>query len=146
MVVVITSGGFDPLHVGHIEYLTSVKRVTKANLHICIVNNDEFLMRKKGYAFMKMSERARIVRFIKGVDYVWYSSDRDDTVCESLRQIREMFPAAKLVFAKGGDRDSSNSPEYSLCKELNISFMDGIGKKIQSSSELVEHVMEVQHG
>ncbi len=146
MVVVVTSGGFDPLHVGHVEYLTSAKRVTHANIHICIVNNDEFLLRKKGYVFMKMKERERIIRYIKGVDYVWHSMDEDDTVCTSLMQIRKTFPTAKIIFAKGGDRDITNTPEYSLCKELNIIFEDGLGKKIQSSSELVEHAMEAKHG
>lgn len=143
MVVVVTSGGFDPLHAGHIEYLISAKQVTKADIHICIVNNDAFLLRKKGYVFMKMQERECIIKNIKGVDYVWHSTDSDDTVCTSLKQIRNAFPTTEIIFAKGGDRNTTNTPEYSLCKELNIRFVDGLGVKIQSSSELVKHAMEV---
>ena len=99
-----------------------------------IVNSDDWLNRKKGYAFMSEQERVEVISAIEGVDNVVIASDKDDTVCETLRDIKPD------IFANGGDRNNKNTPEKDLCKELGIKMTWGVGgKKIQSSSELVSN-------
>lgn len=134
MVVVVTSGGFDPIHPGHVHYLKHVKHDLKANIHICVVNNDEFLMRKKGYVVQPQKSRGEIVLSLKGVDFVWYSRDEDDTVCKSLRSIRKQFPFADIIFCKGGDRLKDEIPEVEVCNELGIEIVDGCGGYVKTTS------------
>ena len=123
------SGGFDPVHIGH------VKMIEEASRHggvLVILNSDEWLQRKKGYAFMSWKERSYIMGNIKGVIAVTNVNDSDDTVCHALNKHR---PDA---FANGGDRKTENTPEMKLCEELGIELMWNVGGgKIQSSSELV---------
>ena len=123
------SGGFDPVHIGH------VKMIEEASRHggvLVILNSDEWLQRKKGYAFMSWKERSYIMGNIKGVVAVTNVNDSDDTVCHALNKHR---PDA---FANGGDRKTENTPEMKLCEELGIELMWNVGGgKIQSSSELV---------
>ena len=106
---------------------------------IVIANSDEWLMRKKGYVFMPFEERAEILESIKGVVAVVKAKDDDDTVCETLKDLR---PDA---FANGGDRKGDNVPEVALCEELDIQMLWNVGgDKIQSSSWLVEKSKENQ--
>lgn len=131
-IIVAASGGFDPLHVGHIDYLEKAKKLgTKL---VVILNTDEFLIRKKGYVFMSFEERMQIVAALRCVDEVVRCIDSDDTVCETLRVIRPH------IFAKGGDRllSRGNIPEVDVCKEIGCTIVDGLGKKIQSSRSLVD--------
>jgi cytidyltransferase-like protein len=130
MIVVAASGGFDPIHIGHIEYLEQAK--TLGDKLVVIVNSDDFLIRKKGYAFMPLAERMAIVRSLRCVDEVVACIDLDQSVCESLRLIHPD------IFAKGGDRHAGEIPETNICRELGIAIHDGLGPKIQSSSELVK--------
>jgi D-beta-D-heptose 7-phosphate kinase/D-beta-D-heptose 1-phosphate adenosyltransferase len=132
MIVVAASGGFDPLHVGHVEYLQMAKAL--GDKLVVIVNSDEFLVRKKGYAFMPLQERMQIVAALACVDEVVACIDQDQSVCETLRKLRP------TVFAKGGDRNSGNIPEKAVCDELGIVITDGLGAKIQSSSDLVKKI------
>tara|TARA_R100001509_G_scaffold107309_1_gene63748 strand:- start:7725 stop:8141 length:417 start_codon:yes stop_codon:yes gene_type:complete len=126
---VMVSGGFDPIHVGH------VRMILEASKHgpvIVVANSDDWLMRKKGYVFMPWEERAEIIRSIRGVYRVEKVDDSDNTVCEAISRCR---PDA---FANGGDRKGDNTPEVSLCNSLGIELMWNIGGgKIQSSSDLV---------
>jgi len=129
---VVVSGGFDPIHIGHVRMIREA-----ANLGdgvIVIANSDAWLERKKGYAFMPYVERQEILYAIKGVVDVVEAIDDDGTVCESLKKIK---PA---IFANGGDRKSGNVPEYDVCAELGIEMRFGVGgnDKPQSSSWLVE--------
>lgn len=130
MRTVLVSGGFDPIHIGHVRYIQN------AALHgrvIVALNSDPWLMRKKGFVFMPFAERAAILQAITGVSEVWLASDDDNTVCESIRIIK---PDS---FAKGGDRGPSNTPEADLCREMGVQLIYGCGGgKIQSSSNLVE--------
>lgn len=132
MKTITASGGFDPLHVGHVEYLEHAKSL--GDKLIVIVNADEFLIRKKGYAFMPLAERVQIVKALRCVDEVFVCIDQDQSVCESLRAIKPD------IFAKGGDRNSGNIPEKIVCDELGIMIVDGLGQKIQSSSDLVKKI------
>lgn len=128
--IVCASGYFDPLHVGHIEYLEKAK--TLGDKLIVIVNNDKQAILKKGKSLMSQEERLLIVGSLKFVDGVFLSIDKDKTVCKSLEFINPN------VFAKGGDRFEGEIPETKICKKLGIKIIDGLGKKIQSSSEIIK--------
>ena len=128
MKVIATSGYFDPLHVGHLECLELASKL--GDKLIVIVNSDLQAKLKKGEAFMNEDDRMKIVAALKCVDEVFLSIDQDKTQCESLKRINPD------IFAKGGDRTSSEIPESKICKELNIKIIDGLGEKIRSSSDL----------
>ena len=136
--LVVTSGGFDPLHVGHLRCIQAASRLTgKKGVLAVIVNGDGFLMRKKGHIFMPLSERMELISGLKGVDYVVPWDDGSQTVTECLRIIKPN------IFAKGGDRTGpENVPEYDTCTEIGCTVVFGIGgvDKVQSSSALVEKV------
>ena len=138
MKIAIISGGFDPIHVGHIELMEKAKSI--ADSLVVIVNDDDFLTRKKGKPFMSLKERIQIVRSIKYVDMVIKSVDKDQTVCESLKGLASCKTSnEKLLFCNGGDRTSGeNTPEHALCLDLGIETVYGLGDKIQTSSWLLK--------
>ena len=129
-IIVVTSGYFDPLHVGHIECLELAKEL--GDKLVVIVNNDWQAALKKGKSFMKEEDRLKIVSSLKCVDEVYLSIDKDRSVCESLRDI------SPDIFAKGGDRTSDEIPEAVVCREKNIKIVDGLGDKIRSSSLIIK--------
>ena len=124
---VAVSGYFDPLHVGHIEYLEMAAQL--GDELIVIVNNDRQAALKKGESFMEEKDRVRIVQALKCVDRAVLSVDEDRTVCESLRSIKPD------IFANGGDRANHEIPEAKVCRENGIEIIDGLGDKIRSSSD-----------
>ena len=128
MKVVATSGYFDPLHVGHIECLELAKQL--GDKLIVIVNSDFQTKLKKGKSFMNQDDRMKIIASLKCVDEVFLSIDKDKSQCETLKYLKPN------IFAKGGDRTSKEIPESEICAELGIKIIDGLGKKIRSSSEL----------
>tara|TARA_R110002020_G_scaffold249581_5_gene463532 strand:+ start:406 stop:834 length:429 start_codon:yes stop_codon:yes gene_type:complete len=129
------SGGFDPLHVGHVRLIESASEHGDV---FVILNSDEWLMRKKGYMFMTFDERKEIIQSMRSVHDVVEVNDDDGTVCEALGRIRPHF------FGNGGDRLSDNVPEVGLCKELGIKMIFNLGgEKIQSSSDLVQSYKEM---
>tara|TARA_Y100000310_G_C20462780_1_gene706162 strand:+ start:41 stop:463 length:423 start_codon:yes stop_codon:yes gene_type:complete len=132
--VVVASGYFDPIHIGHIEYLEKAKEL--GDKLIVIVNNDVQIRLKKGKSFMSQEDRMKIVSSLRCVDEVFLSIDEDKSVCRSLEAIKPN------IFAKGGDRTIDEIPETPICRELGIQIIDGLGEKIRSSSELVERSME----
>ena len=138
MKIAIISGGFDPIHVGHIELMQKAREISDALL--VIVNNDDFLINKKGKAFMPFDERVKIIQSIQYVSGVVKSVDKDQTVCKTLKQIVANSNLDEtLFFCNGGDRTSGeNTPEHKLCLELGIEPLYGLGDKIQSSSWLVK--------
>ena len=129
MRTVVVSGYFDPLHVGHLEMIKLAKQL--GDKLIVIVNNDYQTSLKKGRPFMKQEERLKIIKALRDVDKVFLSIDKDKSICESLRVIKPD------IFANGGDRHQGEIPEAKICKELGIKMIDGLGGKIQSSSELI---------
>lgn len=136
--IVVVSGGFDPIHKGHIEYLKRAKELSeKKGKVICILNNDDFLTKKKGKPFMDMANRYAVLNSIRYIDTVIASIDEDNTVCETLKLIKEINPKEKIVFAKGGDRTKDEIPEAKTCEELGIEIIDGLGEKIESSSSIL---------
>ena len=137
--IIAVSGGFDPVHIGHVRMIQDAARYGDV---MVIINSDDWLMRKKGYVFMPWEERAEIMGNIKGVRFVTQVDDSDGTVCEALRRHR---PDA---FANGGDRKTQNTPEMDVCEELGIQMMWAIGgnDKPQSSSWLVNKLKENKNG
>lgn len=135
--LVLTSGGFDPMHVGHLRCLIESAEIAKKAGHevklAVIVNGDGFLLRKKGYAFMPEAERLEIIAGVRGVDYVVPWDDGGQTVTGAIEILRP------LMFTKGGDRDAaSNVPEFDLCEKIGCKVIFNVGGgKIQSSSDLV---------
>ncbi len=127
-VKIAVSGYFDPIHVGHLEYLKMAKSL--GDILVVIVNNNQQCVLKKGKFFMDENDRLKIVKAIKYVDEVVLSVDQDKTVCKSLELIRPN------IFANGGDRSTDEVPETSVCKKYDIEMVDGLGEKIRSSSSL----------
>ena len=126
---VAVSGGFDPLHVGHVRM---IKEASLTGDVIVIANSDEWLLRKKGYVFMPFEERKEILQSLQGVTDVIKAVDFDDTVCESLILLMPDY------FANGGDRKNFNTPEMHTCSNCGIKMLWSVGGgKIQSSSDLV---------
>ena len=124
---VVASGYFDPIHVGHIEYLEMAAKL--GDKLIVIVNNDNQAALKKGTPFMTEGDRLKIVSSLKCVDEVFLSIDEDPTVCRSLQAV------SPDIFAKGGDRFVDEIPEATICKEIGAEIVDGLGMKIRSSSD-----------
>ena len=125
---VAVSGYFDPIHVGHLEYLQLAKKLGD-NL-IVIINNNLQAELKKGSTFMDEKDRMEIVAALRCVDEVFLSIDTDKSVCKSLEHIKPD------IFANGGDRSLDEIPETAVMKKYNIKMVDGLGSKIRSSSDL----------
>lgn len=125
---VAVSGYFDPIHVGHLEYLKMAKEL--GDSLVVIVNNNYQCKLKKGKPFMDENDRLEIVKALRFVDEVFLSVDKDRTVCKSLEAVKPD------IFANGGDRATSEVPETPICKKYNIKMVDGLGDKIRSSSNL----------
>ena len=132
--IVVVSGGFDPIHSGHIAYFKAAKAL--GDELIVGINSDEWLIRKKGKAFMPMHERQAIVQSIKYVDYVIRFNDDDDSAILLLKLVKQTWPNDKIIFANGGDRNESNNREISV---ENVKFVYGVGgsMKLNSSSKIL---------
>ena len=128
MIVVAVSGYFDPIHVGHLEYLKLAKQL--GDKLIVIVNNDKQAILKKGKSFMNEKNRMEIVSALQCVDEVFLSIDDDKSVCKSLEFLKPS------IFANGGDRSLSEIPETAIIEKYSIKMVDGLGEKIRSSSKI----------
>lgn len=129
-IIVAASGYFNPLHVGHIEYLEKARAL--GDYLIVIVNTDRQVELKGSKKFQTEQDRLRIIQSLKCVDLATLSLDQDSTQCKSLAFYKPD------IFAKGGDRTANEIPEAKVCKELGIKIVDGLGEKIRSSSELLK--------
>lgn len=130
---IMVSGGFDPVHIGHIRM---IREASKYGDVIVVANSDDWLFRKKGFVFMEWEQRTEILSAIKGVIKVSGVDDSDGTVCEAIRRLKPNY------FANGGDRKKHNTPEQSVCEEMDVKMLWGMGGdyKANSSSELVERI------
>lgn len=135
MKIVICTGGFDPVHSGHIEYLKSAKEL--GNQLVVGLNSDAWLTRKKGAPFMPWNERANVIGNLECVDRVVNFDDADGSACKLLEEMKRQFPYAEIIFANGGDRTDENIPEMSVD---GVKFVFGIGgfNKSNSSSWILE--------
>lgn len=135
--VVLITGGFDPLHSGHLSYIKSASEL--GQILIVGVNSDEWLARKKGRSFMPLSERLAIINTLKHVTLAISFDDNDGSGKDAIRQVRKQYPDAKIIFANGGDRTKENIPEMDIV-DNNIEFVFGVGgsDKKNSSSWILE--------
>jgi len=145
--VVVVSGGFDPVHVAHLRMFKEAKKL--GDKLIVILNNDNWLKKKKGYAFMNQEDKKEILLGFECVDEVMISGHSENPTDMSVcKEMRELKPD---IFANGGDRKKAGSfeegdvPEYKVCEELGIKLVFNVGPpKIRSSSELVKRARENQ--
>ena len=136
MKIVVVSGGFDPIHSGHIEYFKAAKLL--GDKLIVAVNSDQWLINKKSKFFMSFSERANIISNLSMVDQVIDFEDDEDGSCAlALEKIKDLYPDDEIIFCNGGDRKEGNIPEMEV---KNITFEFGVGgnNKINSSSEILK--------
>ena len=134
--IVLVSGGFDPLHSGHIQYFKSARELGD-ELWVAI-NSDKWLTRKKGQAFMSFVERKAIIENLEMVNEVISFDDKDDTATQAIKQVKERNPEARIIFANGGDRKKENVPELDA---KGVEFVFGVGgeHKMNSSSTILEN-------
>ncbi len=127
------TGGFDPLHSGHIEMIRQAGSL--GDVLVVGVNSDEWLERKKGRPFMKFEDRSIVVGELKGVHDVIGFDDTDGSAKDAIKRVRKEYPDHTIVFANGGDRTKDNIPEMNIDDD-NIEFVFEVGgsDKINSSS------------
>ena len=135
MKIVIVTGGFDPIHSGHLAYFKAAK--TLGDMLIVGLNSDAWLTRKKGRPFMPMSERYALVNALSMVDEVVIYNDNDNSSCDAIRKVKESYPGHEIIFANGGDRTKDNIPEMIFD---DVEFVFGVGgeDKKNSSSWILE--------
>jgi len=135
MRVVLVTGGFDPLHSGHIEYFKAAKQL--GDRLVVGVNSDDWLIRKKGRTFMLIGERLHIISHLKSVDHCIQFYDDSDHAVDAIKQVQMLYPNDRIIFANGGDRTSDNIPEMAIA---GVDFVFGVGgsTKQNSSSWLLD--------
>jgi cytidyltransferase-like protein len=129
--LVLITGGFDPLHSGHIAYIQAAKKL--GDTLVVGINSDAWLARKKGSAFMPFDERMNIVKNIKDVDFVLEFNDDDGSAKSAIKVACQTWPEHKIIFANGGDRTDANIPEMD-CGINNVEFAFGVGGKDKKNS------------
>jgi cytidyltransferase-like protein len=131
--IVVVTGGFDPLHSGHIAYIKAAREL--GDSLIVGVNSNEWLRRKKGQEFMPWEERATIIAALHDVDRVINFDDSDNSAKDAIKKVRAIHPAARIIFANGGDRTKENILEMDLLQEmLHLDFVFGVGGEDKKNS------------
>ena len=136
--VVLVTGGFDPLHSGHIAYFKAAKKL--GNKLVVGVNSDEWLTRKKGRPFMPLNERIALIKELKCVDNVICFDDSDNSACGAIYKTMATN-IGKIIFANGGDRTDTTTPEYKIYGDhSDVEFVFGVGgeNKANSSSWILD--------
>jgi cytidyltransferase-like protein len=137
MKIVLVTGGFDPVHSGHIAYFKAARAL--GDILIVGLNSDDWLVRKKGAAFMPWNERLCIINNLSMVDEVYTFDDDDNSAKHFIQQVRAHYPNAELIFANGGDRTKDNIPEMDVVDHnLQFEFGVGGGDKKNSSSWILQ--------
>jgi cytidyltransferase-like protein len=127
--IVLVTGGFDPIHSGHISYINAAK--TLGDILVVGVNSDDWLRRKKGQEFMPSSERIDIIQNLKSVNHCILFDDTENHAIEAIRNVKLMYPGDRIIFANGGDRTSENIPEMI---EPDVEFVFGVGGEDKKNS------------
>lgn len=135
--IVVVTGGFDPIHSGHIAYFKAAKEL--GDILVVGINSDEWLARKKGKAFMPINERVEIIRHLSMVNLTLEFDDSDGSAKDAIRKVRALYPKDKIIFANGGDRTDKNIPEMDII-DSDLTFAFGIGgfDKANSSSWILQ--------
>jgi len=140
--VVLVTGGFDPLHSGHLAYFKAAKAL--GDTLVVGINSDSWLKRKKGRSFYTWNERFQLIKNLEMVDYVIEFNDDENNSINAIKQSTQIFPGAKIIFANGGDRTAENIPEMGLLDDIrykdNLEFVFSVGgdNKMNSSSWILE--------
>jgi D-beta-D-heptose 7-phosphate kinase/D-beta-D-heptose 1-phosphate adenosyltransferase len=140
--VVLVTGGFDPLHSGHLAYFKAAKAL--GDTLVVGINSDSWLKRKKGRSFYTWNERFQLIKNLEMVDYVIEFNDDENNSINAIKQSTQTFPGAKIIFANGGDRTAENIPEMGLLDDIrykdNLEFVFSVGgdNKMNSSSWILE--------
>jgi cytidyltransferase-like protein len=129
--IVLVTGGFDPIHSGHIEYFKAARQL--GDKLIVGVNSDSWLARKKGQPFMPITERLSVIENLKMVDHCVIYDDNDGSSIEAINNVKMMYPNDTIIFANGGDRTATNIPEM-VIKDVEFRFGVGGENKMNSSS------------
>ncbi len=135
-IVVAVSGGFDPLHIGHVRLFQEARKL--GDELVVILNNDSWLLKKKGYVFMPQEERKEILEALESVDRVIITNHQPNP--EDMSVCAELLELKPHIFANGGDRREDNVPEVLVCNEMGCKMVFNVGEggKVQSSSQLAE--------
>ncbi len=139
-IVVVVSGGFDPVHIGHVRMFQEARAL--GNRLVVVLNNDNWLMKKKGFVFMPEAERKEVIEAFRAVDEVVLTKHEagttDMSICKALEELRPD------IFANGGDRKIENIPEVATCEAIGCEMVFNVGRggKVQSSSELAKKIKE----
>ena len=128
--IVLITGGFDPLHSGHIAYIKAARQLGRVMVG---VNSDEWLAHKKGAPFMQINDRLDIMNNLKDVMAAFEFDDSDGSAKDAIKYVRGMFPNNRIIFANGGDRTSTNIPEMDT-EDTNIEFVFGVGGEDKKNS------------
>lgn len=135
--VVLVTGGFDPLHIGHIEYFKEAAKL--GNKLVVGLNSDEWLRRKKGKEFMDWLNRASIISELKCVDQVLSFDDSDNSAIDAIKKCLYNYPDSSIIFANGGDRSKNNIPEMKFeSSRVKYVFEVGGNDKKNSSSWILK--------
>jgi D-beta-D-heptose 7-phosphate kinase/D-beta-D-heptose 1-phosphate adenosyltransferase len=142
-IVVVVSGGFDPVHEGHLYLINEANKLAKSKYDSVIVgvNSDDWLIRKKGFSFMRLNERLAVMSAIKGVQRTMPFNDRDDTAIDLLNKVKKEYINHNILFANGGDRGPSNIPEM-VVDDIVFKFGVGGKDKPNSSSNIVDRFIK----
>ncbi|MFH1462606.1 MAG: adenylyltransferase/cytidyltransferase family protein [bacterium] len=143
-VVVAVSGGYDPIHAGHIRLFEEAKKL--GDELVVILNNDNWLKKKKGFVFISQKERKEIIKALKSVDRVVLTKHKP--YFEDMSVNRELEEIKPDIFANGGDRTKKNIPEIAVCNKINCKMVFNVGRggKIQSSSWLLDRFLKERKG
>lgn len=137
MKIAVISGGFDPIHSGHIAYINAASKL--GDKLVILLNSDAWLRKKKEHEFMSFSERESILKAIKNVDKVFgFKDDKHGSCIEGLKELQSIFPNDEIIFCNGGDRNSENIPEMIL-EDITFAFSVGGEKKLNSSSWILKN-------
>ncbi len=129
--IVLITGGFDPLHSGHVAYINAARKL--GDILVIGLNSDDWLTRKKGAPFMPYMERSAVLRNMKGVDFVIDFNDSNGSAKHAIWMVRQSYPQDKIIFANGGDRTNNNIPEMDT-DDTNIEFVFGVGGEDKKNS------------
>ncbi len=123
--IVVVSGGFDPLHKGHVRLFNEAKRL--GHKLICGLNSDAWVVKKNGQVVLNFGERAEIISSFRSIDEVISFNDSDNSAINLLTRIQSLYPECSICFANGGEMEEKNTPETGFCRAYNIDMLWNIG-------------------